>query len=168
MKRPPTESSFAEARTTYQGYVFGFVSRRIKPVEDAEDVTVEVFVDAYRNWRKCTGDPRLWLLGIARRKVADAYRRRKPHFQLSAKDEPAGDTFEEFVGGYQSQQALQLLQKLPPDQRDALLLQILEELSIEEIAKVMGRSHAATNSLLQRARKQERSIVNAQEVTQGV
>jgi RNA polymerase sigma-70 factor (ECF subfamily) len=44
------------------------------------------------------------------------------------------------------------LARLPEDQREALLLQAEGELSIAEIAHLMGRSVAATNSLLQRAR----------------
>ena len=46
----------------------------------------------------------------------------------------------------------QLLSSLPELQREALLLQVEQNLSIREIAKVLGRTEAATNSLLQRGR----------------
>jgi RNA polymerase sigma factor (sigma-70 family) len=46
----------------------------------------------------------------------------------------------------------ELVEQLNEDQREALLLQYVEGLSIAEIAAVMGRSPAAANSLLQRAR----------------
>ncbi|RYG43542.1 sigma-70 family RNA polymerase sigma factor, partial [bacterium] len=65
-------TSFAEARRLYQPLVFAFVARRIRPTEDAEDIVAAVFVDAYRGWSRRKGEARLWLLGIARRKVADA------------------------------------------------------------------------------------------------
>jgi RNA polymerase sigma-70 factor, ECF subfamily len=45
-----------------------------------------------------------------------------------------------------------LLAGLPKTQREALLLQVVHDLSIREIAQVIGRSEAAANSLLQRAR----------------
>jgi len=46
----------------------------------------------------------------------------------------------------------QLLAQLPDDQREAILLQVEQDLPIREIARLMGRTVAATNSLLQRAR----------------
>ena len=45
-----------------------------------------------------------------------------------------------------------LVAQLPPDQREALLLQYVEQFSVAEISVVLGRSPAAINSLLQRAR----------------
>ncbi len=147
--------AFPEARRRYQPLVFAFVSRRVRPVEEAEDVTADVFADAFRHWNKRTGEPRLWLLGIARRKVADSYRRRQ-NWQLTEGEEPSADLFDEFVESYESRQAMQILFSLPEEERDALSMQVLEEMSIAEIAEVIGRSYPATNSLLQRARKRVR------------
>lgn len=100
------QPSFAEARREYQTLVFAFVSRRIKPQEEAEDVTAEVFVDAYRHWHRCKGPCRLWLLGIARRKVADAYRRKRPLSPLRDDEGPISDSMSEFVCGFESRQSL--------------------------------------------------------------
>ena len=52
----------------------------------------------------------------------------------------------------QANQAAALVAQLPPDERDVMLMQVVDEMSIEEIATVMGRSVKATNSLLGRAR----------------
>ena len=149
------EIGFPEARRRYQSLVFAFVSRRVRPVEEAEDVTAEVFADAFQHWKRRKGEPRLWLLGIARRKVADSYRRRK-NWQLRKEEEPSADIFAQFVASYESRQAMQMLFSLPEDERDALSMQVLEEMSIAEIAEVIGRSYPATNSLLQRARRRVR------------
>ena len=46
----------------------------------------------------------------------------------------------------------EMVAKLPVDERDVMLMQVVDEMSIEEIAAVMGRSVKATNSLLGRAR----------------
>jgi DNA-directed RNA polymerase specialized sigma24 family protein len=70
--------------------------------------------------------------------------------------------FGEFVHSYESRQALAILFQLPQDERDALTMQVLEELSIPEIAEVLGRSYAGTNSLLQRARERVRKIAEKQ------
>ncbi len=143
--------SFAEARTRYQGQIFAFVANRIRPVQEAEDVVANVFVDAYRHWGRCKGDPRLWLLGIARRKVSDALRKKRPIWSIREED-ATSNAMDEFVTQAQANQAAAMVAKLPPDERDALLMQVVEEMSIEEIATVLGRSVKATNSLLGRAR----------------
>ena len=155
--------TFQDARQAHQSLVFAFVSRRIKPREDAEDVTAEVFLDAYRHWVKKRGETRLWLLGIARRKIADAYRRRRGFWRLRPTDGHTADMFGALVQSTESQQALAILFQLPPDERDALTLQVLEELSIPEIAEVLGRTYAGTNSLLQRARERVRKIAEKQQ-----
>lgn len=148
--------SFGQARAEYQGFIFGFVSRRIKPVEEAEDVAAEVFLEAYRCWHRCRGPVHLWMLGIARRKVADHYRRHRPVFQLRDAEQMTADAMSDFESELEVRQAFEILHALHPDERDALSLQILEGLSIEEIATVIGRSAPATNSLLQRARERVR------------
>src|SRR5579871_2351849 len=57
--------------------VYHYVARRV-PQQEAEDITAEVFPAAFEALPRFRGDggPRAWLLGIARRKVADALRRR--------------------------------------------------------------------------------------------
>ena len=127
-------------------------------MEDAEDVTAAVFVDAYRHWGRRRGDPRLWLLGIARRKVADALRKRRNWWRVREEDLRA-DAMDEFVTRTEASAAAEIVARLPADERDALLMQALEDLTIEEIAAVLGRSPKATNSLLQRARARVARLV---------
>ena len=135
--------TFAEARSRYQGLVFHFVASRIRPVQEAEDVVANVFVDAYRHWGRCKGDAKLWLLGIARRKVSDVLRKKRPIWSIREED-ATSDAMDEFVTQAQANQAAALVAQLPPDERDVMLMQVVDEMSIEEIA--------TTNSLLGRAR----------------
>jgi RNA polymerase sigma-70 factor, ECF subfamily len=153
--------SFEDARDQYQSLIFAFVSRRIRPVEEAEDITAHVFVDAYKSWRRLKGPAKHWLLGIARRKVCDALRRRRGHWSIDERDS-AGNALDEFVASAESRQAMQIVHSLPDDQRDAFLMQILEGLSIEDIAKILKRSPASVNSLLQRARARIQKTLGSQ------
>ncbi len=149
--------------------VFAYVSRRMASRAEAEDVTAEVFGAAFSGLAGFRGGSHLaWLLGIARRKIADHLRRRaKRRESLTSElgsDADAITTIIEraSVGPSTPLQLVErheahrhvraLLDKLPADQREALLLQYVEELSIAEIGVVMGRSPHAVNSLLQRAR----------------
>lgn len=150
--------------------VFEYVARRISDREEAEDITAEVFAAAFsalpRFRHECS--PRVWLLGIARRRIVNSLRRGKhrpsslSQFHDTA-DELAGlleanapqsDGPSTTLERYEARQAIrQILEGLKEDQREALLLKYVEGLSMREIALVMKRSPQAVNSLLQRARK---------------
>lgn len=169
---PATETDAALTEDTLQEFylplVFAYVSRRIRPVEEAEDVTADVFAAAYTSLhRRRAGSLGAWLLGIARRKVADALRRRGRRRESSLSDlsddallaasvtasltvagqpeaalaqSEAHETLRALVGGLKS------------EQREVLLLKYVDGLSVADIAIVIGRSPAAVNSLLQRTR----------------
>lgn len=151
----------AALQERYLRDVFRYVSRRMSRREDAEDVTAEVFAAAFEALphRRGDGDPYLWLLGIARRKVADAVRRQGRRRETLASDMPPAP---EQAGGEEPEAAItrseaqrevrRIVDSLNPDQREALLLQHADDLTIAQIAVVLGRSPAAVNSLLQRAR----------------
>jgi len=67
-----------------------------------------------------------------------------------ADDSPSPDT--QLLQTEATAQLQSVLQTLPDEQRDALLLKYADGLTIAEIAVVLNRTHAAANSLLQRAR----------------
>ena len=141
-----------ELQARYLAEVLRYVSTFVRPVADAEDVVMEVFQAAFLGMHKLKrkDDPRVWLLGIARRKVADTLRLRyrRAEMPLSSADELAhGQSDFERKTLVHS-----LLNQLPQDQREALVLKYANGLSTREVAAVLNRSEAATNSLLQRAR----------------
>jgi RNA polymerase sigma-70 factor, ECF subfamily len=141
--------------------VFAYISRRLPVRAEAEDITAETFAAAFSSLRtlKKNTDPFPWLLGIARRKLIDRARRQKRQPVLSALDgseddwaEAGTDPAEQLIAAERRQAVWSLVDGLKPEQKEALLLQHLEGLSIAQIATVLGKSPAAINSLLQRAR----------------
>jgi len=143
-----------DLQARYLDEVLRYVSSFIRPVADAEDVVMEVFQAAFLSLHrlKRKDDPRLWLLGVARRKVASALRirYRRAEIPLTFADE---STTEDQDRMEQSALVGSLLAQLPHDQREALVLKYSNGLSTREVAEVLGRSEAAANSLLQRARE---------------
>lgn len=153
----------------YLDDVFRYVARRVFPAVEAEDITAEVFAAAFAGLNKRkprtlagSGDAaKAWLLGIARRKVADAIRRRKRRGEI-ALDDPdlavslgarTANAPQEAVLHDEAMGTLRaLVNHLPTVQREVLLLKYVDGLSTNEVAIVIGRSPAAANSLLQRAR----------------
>ena len=158
-----------ELHARYLKEVFRYVSRRV-PRQEADDITMQVIAAALESLPRFRGEcpPRVWLLKIAHRKVVDALRRRAARRETLASEmadresdtDPLADTLISTVEGPEA--ALQraetrrmirhLVDELNKDQREALLLQYVEALSVAEIAVIMGRSTAAIDSLLQRAR----------------
>jgi RNA polymerase sigma-70 factor (ECF subfamily) len=160
----------AELHDRYLEDVLRYVLRRVGRQEEAEDITAEVFAAAFVGLPRFRGpgSPYLWLLGIARRKIADAWRRRAAQRETLASeltDSPAAPGCLEALAaedagpeaGVVRAEAARVLRglmaQLSPDQREALLLQHMEQLTIPEIALVMQRSPASVKSLLQRARE---------------
>lgn len=143
----------------FLGDVFAYVARRVPDRAEAEDVTAEVFAAAFAALPRPPGPhgPLPWLLGIARRKVADSHRRRTRRGGTETLPEtlpaPAADRPEaRLARGERARHLRQCVDRLPEAQREALLLCYVEGLPQAQIAVVLGRSPAAVNSLLQRAR----------------
>lgn len=137
--------------------VLGYVQGR--GATNAEDVTSEVFLDAFRGLSRFEGDGadfKRWLFTIAHRRLVDELRarsRRGVQELYDADDDPRVSASAEqtaldrvTAGG-----ASQYLEQLPDDQREALTLRIVAELSLEETAAIMGKSIHAVKGLQRRA-----------------
>lgn len=138
----------------YLDDVLRYAFFRLGSREDAEDVAVQVRHASLR--MKEVEDPRIFLIGIARRKVADILRRRSRAPQVRSLDDPSFAP----PGGADDLEAIHrraaiagVMRKLPDDQREALALKYLIGLSAAEIASLTEKTPAAVNSLLQRARE---------------
>jgi RNA polymerase sigma-70 factor (ECF subfamily) len=156
-----TTEDFGNLIYPYLEQIFAYVSRRVGSITLAEDITAETFRDALIHQRKFrSDDPYLWMLGIARRKVANAFRDRNRrreiqlgdrHIQIA--DAPGLNPDQIAIEKEGIAKLQELVLRLREDQREALLLQHLEQLSQIEIAGVMKKSVGAVNSLQQRARQ---------------
>jgi RNA polymerase sigma-70 factor (ECF subfamily) len=127
--------------------IYRYALGRLGSKEDAEDATMEAFIavhSAPHRWRKAR-EPKLYLFGIASRKVADILRRRR------RLPEETPNSVEPDLN--QRQAIEQVLGRLPDSQREVLILKYLYEFSTGDIAQIVRKSPLAVNSLLQRARE---------------
>jgi RNA polymerase sigma-70 factor (ECF subfamily) len=155
--KAPANQTDLEAREALRlGYldeIYAYASRRLARREDAEDAAAETFRAAFANLHRMPkGDVRLWLFGIARRKVADLYRKERRRREVALTDDLAVTEGQSLESREAAANIRRIVYSLPDNQREALLLQYLEGLSHAEIAFVIGRSPTAVNSLIQRAR----------------
>ena len=134
----------------YAGDVFRLASARTGSRADAEDVMQETFVRLLRA-RPAFAEPehaRAWLLRVAANCANDWFRapwrrREGPLEGHEALPAPAGPE----EGG-----VVEAVLALPAKYRTAVHLYYYEELSVAEIAKIMGKSEGAVKSRLFRAR----------------
>jgi RNA polymerase sigma-70 factor (ECF subfamily) len=126
----------------------------------AEDLLAEMWMAAAKHLPRFKGDAqdfRAWLFAVARRRVADHYRRRHRRPDEvgleSATDLPArGDTEEEAIGSISAQLAIQaLVRELPEDQAEVVLLRVVADLSVDQVAKIVGRSAGSVRVIQHRA-----------------
>jgi RNA polymerase sigma-70 factor (ECF subfamily) len=157
--------AFRVFQERYLGRVFSYLCRRTPRREDAEDIAVEVFASAYSAIASYRGDSDLlvWLVGIARRKLADFARRagRRPALALSeayptaallAASEATGTPDSELAQVEERETLRRALATLPETHREALLLRYVEGLTSRDIGELLRRSEDGVNSLLYRAK----------------
>jgi RNA polymerase sigma-70 factor, ECF subfamily len=159
-----TESGFSASRASvdiaelYQqhiGRVYSYIIRRCGDRAVAEELTSETFVAAVAGLKRIP--PRSadanWLLGIARNKLVDHWRRLEREERSLTRvpgpvplDRSPLDTLE-------PDRAESALVTLPTAYRLVLTLRYLDAMSVPEMAEMLGRTIHATESTLARARR---------------
>jgi RNA polymerase sigma-70 factor (ECF subfamily) len=133
--------------------VYDYLLHRCRERSVAEDLTSETFLAAVAEIRRnrCDDISVAWLIGIARHKLADHWRRRaRDDRKLAAiADEPMSALTETPI---EPGRAMSVLAMINPMQRAALTLRHIDGLSVPQVADVLGRSVHATETLLVRAR----------------
>jgi RNA polymerase sigma-70 factor (ECF subfamily) len=145
--------------------VFAYLVSRSGGDRDlAEELTQQAFVAAIAQRHTFDGrsDPVTWLCGIARHKLADHFRRlerdERRQLQLEVR-EIAVDGESSAWGAADERSAIDAaLAVLPVAQRAALLFVDLDDRPVREVARLLGRSEGATQSLVTRARSNFRRV----------
>jgi RNA polymerase sigma factor (sigma-70 family) len=122
---------------------------------DAEDVTQTTFLNAYRALEQGVRPrkPSNWLLTIASNTIKQRFRQEKSRPRQVEFDEriEAGTDSEDDVPSIG--ELLTALSKIPPQQRQAIVLREFEGRSYAEIAEILGVTTSALETLLFRARR---------------
>jgi RNA polymerase sigma-70 factor, ECF subfamily len=141
--------------------VYGYLLPRCGSTAVAEDLTAETFMAAVAATRQ-RGAPDLtvgWLVGVARHKLADHWRRvgreRRSLALAEAGGEALADPWEDWLD---ADAAYAALSRLPVQQRAALTLRYLDGLPVAAVAEHLGRSLHATETLLARSRAALRRV----------
>jgi len=157
------DRDFSELYRTHLRDVYSYSYYRIGNHHDAEDITEQTFLQAYRHYeravRESDGRPlRPWLIRIAHNLAANHHRdrSRRPQTHLdNAEIVSSTHATEDLVEGREEvAEVLAGVASLPDDRREALIMRFALDMDNREIARALGRSDGATKVLIHRAIRQ--------------
>lgn len=146
------ERLYADLAPVVAGYA------RLQGSLEPEDVTSEVFLGVFAGLESFTGSEqqfRSWVFTIAYRRVTDERRRRSRRpatadVELETVDQVGGDAEEDALEALGRRRVHELCAALSDDQREVVLLRVLGDLSVEEVAGIVGKSAGAVKALQRR------------------
>lgn len=159
-----TTAVVEKAYLTERKRVFDFIRRRVRTEEDAEDILQDVFYQLASGYNVTQPIENLaaWLFTVARNKITDMYRKKKPELLPGDYDSPelSLNLADILPDNSQEPDAVQwramvweqleeALDELPQEQRDAFVMHELEGKSFKEMAEATGEP---INTLLSRKR----------------
>lgn len=146
------------------GRLLDFIRRRVRTQEDAEDILSDVFAQLVSSYSVTNPIEKMtsWLFTVARNKIIDWYRKKRPNAlppqfddegaPLNLEDilyDPAHSPDEVFSRSLVWTELSDALDELPDDQKDVFVMHELEGKSFKEITEITGES---INTLLSRKR----------------
>jgi RNA polymerase sigma-70 factor (ECF subfamily) len=146
--------------------IYGYLLDRCRDVATAEDLTSETFLAAVAASTRPAGAPAsiAWMVGIARHKLVDHWRRVARDERLLAQvAEDTETSHNPWDARLDDMHAGDVLAQLGGHHRAALTLRYVDGLGVPEVAEVLGRTVHATEALLVRARAAYRRIYESGE-----
>jgi len=163
------DAEFSDLYREHLRDVYSYAYYRVGNHHDAEDLTEQTFLQAYRHFeraqRESEGRPlRPWLIRIAHNLAANLYRdrSRRPSSPLedTASLPALHDTAELAERREELRQVLHAVRALPEDRRDALIMRFALGMDNREIARALDRSDGATKVLIHRAIRQLEKLMS--------
>ena len=163
MDKAKLDGDFSELYRTHLRDVYSYSYYRCGNHHDAEDLTEQTFLQAYRHFERAlaesNGRPlRPWLIRIAHNLAANYYRdrSRRPQTQLedAAVISDPHETADLVEGREELEAVLAGVAGLADDRREALIMRFALDMDNKEIARALGRSEGATKVLIHRAIRQ--------------
>ena len=147
------EEAFAMLYEEHFDKIYRYVTLKIGDQAEAEDLTQQVFLKALQSissfrWK---GIPfSAWLFRIAHNQVVDYFRKKKRYATAPLHESLAGNGIDPQLAAEQNldiEQLLSATKRLTGAQREVISLRFSGELSIDEVAKIMGKSQGAVKAL---------------------
>ncbi len=151
-------AAFVSLMKRYEGPILYYLRRLVPTGDAALDLHQEVWIDVYRGLAGLQAPEafRVWLYRIAQHKAAQFFRSEPASVELTE------DAFEDVASGAEDLDAEAIhtgLAILPPAQREILTLHYLNDLSTDEVARILDCPQGTVKSRLHHARRALRVVI---------
>lgn len=145
---------------------------RAQGVREVEDMTSEVFLAVFTGLSGFSGDQahfRSWVFTIAHRRVMDHWRRSartvpQVPYEPTDDDRTVGSAESDAMDVLGHERVLALLGRLTEEQQEVLVLRVVADLTVEQVAQVVGRSEGAVKALQRRGLATLRKMIETETV----
>ncbi|WP_442266774.1 RNA polymerase sigma factor [Tenacibaculum sp. ZS6-P6] len=162
-------NSFAFLVEKYKVMVYSLALKMLKNKEEAEEVSQDTFIKAFKNLSKFKGESKFstWLYKIAYRNCLDAIKKNEKKYVIDVIDEitenkvrSTDNVLEQITKKERTDLLKKCLHKLPEQERSILWMFYFDELNLKEIKEVTELKESNIKVTLHRARKRLVSIIN--------
>lgn len=166
--------AFTEIYESLAPAVAGYV--RAQGVREADDIVNEVFLAAFTRIGSFRGNEtqfRSWVFTIAHHRIVDARRaaRRRPALESldtavsSGRVVAAASVEDEALSSVTLGRLQRVLDRLTPEQREVVVLRVIADLSVEAVARILGKRPGAVRAVQHRAVNALRDALAMEAVT---
>jgi RNA polymerase sigma-70 factor (ECF subfamily) len=160
--------SFGEFYALHLNEIYRYILFRVNDHDEAEELTAKVFLEAWESVAGTRLEPKIiniqaWIYRIARNKVIDYHRTRKPQVPLEGNPDKKlqaagleGDVDHRFI----SRELARGLRQLPENYQEVIILRFINRMSPAEVAEIMNITAGNVRVLQFRALKQMREIIS--------
>jgi len=157
--------AFGRLYDMYVDRVYRHVYYRVGTIEDAEDLTQQVFVRAWQaigRYKKTASPFLAWLIKISHNLVIDFYRSKKSETYADFDDvatKPETDPAHLAEAQFSQEEIRRAINKLHGDQQQVILMRFIEDFSYTEIAAALGKSEGAIRVIIHRGLAKLKTIM---------
>lgn len=167
MKKDP--EAYGELYDLYVKKIYRFVYFKIPVKEEAEDITSTVFLKVWNYLIEYTEKEIDSFSGliykVARNTVIDFYRSRSQNHELPLAEieevEAEENLIQKTETAFDAKQLVGQIKKLKQDYQEAMLMRYVDDLTVGEIAKILGKSRTGVRVMLHRAVKKLKELLDA-------
>ncbi|WP_299703006.1 RNA polymerase sigma factor SigZ [uncultured Pontibacter sp.] len=155
-----TCSAVAPVYLAYEDKLRGFVLKRVKDKDEANDILQQLYVKLYKHCEQLQDvrNMNAWLYQIARNAVYDYYREQGRTMPIEDESK-LEEQFSQEAGHPDSENlVLPLINMLPTEYAEPLRLSEIEGISQKEIAERLGMSYSGAKSRVQRGREKLKEL----------
>lgn len=167
-----TEKEFNHIILPLANNIYAYARQIIADSADAADITQEVMIKLWerRKELKDIDNPKAWGLKITRNLCLDWLKKKKPTYdaeQILRHCESEADPLQKIANEDMAALLRRIINTLPANQREVLILREIEELEFEEIEQVTGLTANHIRVLLSRGRMQVRKMAEELRIREG-